>query len=92
MGSSSRQEVAEDFAALHTVVSRIVGHEYDALTTPERLALLDKLERETRRLVTPCHALINQVAEQTTPTELGGRLSHVLADRLRISRGEPIDA
>jgi hypothetical protein len=31
-------------------VPRIVGHPYDALTTPERLTYLVKLELEARRL------------------------------------------
>ncbi len=88
MGSSDRGEVQEDFDALRTVVSRIVGHSFAALTTPERLALLERLEQETRRLRFPGHALINQIAEQSDSTELGGKLSHVLADRLRITRGE----
>jgi hypothetical protein len=69
-------------------VSRVVGHSYDALTTPERLALLERLERETRRLRAPGHELLNQLAEQAGPEELGGALPHALADRLRISRGE----
>ncbi len=88
MRSSSREEVQEDFDALHAAVSRIVEHCYDALTTPERLALLDRLEQETRRLRVPGHGLINQLAEQAPPEELGGTLSHALADRLHITRGE----
>jgi Domain of unknown function (DUF222) len=72
-------------------VSRILGHSYDALTTPERLNLLERLERETRRLRAPGHELINQLAEQAGPEELGGRLSHALADPLRITRGEAAD-
>ncbi|MGA7050496.1 MAG: HNH endonuclease signature motif containing protein, partial [Mycobacterium sp.] len=78
----------EDFDALRTAVSRIVEHRYDALTTPERLALLDRLEHETRRLRVPGHELINQLAEQAPPEELGGTLSHALSVRLRITRGE----
>ncbi len=88
MHSSSREEVQEDFDALRAVVSRVVGHSYEALTTPERLNLLERLEQETRRLRVPGHQLINQLAEQAPPEELGGKLSHVLADRLRITRGE----
>jgi Domain of unknown function (DUF222) len=86
--SSSREEIQEDFYALRTVVSRVVGHSFDVLTTPERLALLEQLEHETRRLRVPGHELINQIAEQSNSTELGGKLSHALADRLRITRGE----
>ena len=53
MFSSAREEIQEDFDALRAVVSRILGHSYDALTTPERLALLERLEQETRRS-SPC--------------------------------------
>jgi hypothetical protein len=88
MRSSSREEIEAGFAALHEVVSRIVAHTYDALTTPERLTYLDKLEFEARRLVVPGHQEINQLAEQSDPTELGGKLSHALADRLRITRAD----
>lgn len=88
MSSICRESIQEDFDALSAVVSRIVGHAYDALTCPERLALLERLERETRRLRVPGHQLINQLAEQADSAELGGRLPHVLADRLRITRGE----
>ena len=88
MLSNSREEIQEDFDALRAAVSRMLGHSYDALTNPERLALLERLEQETRRLRVPGHELINQLAEQSDSTELGGKLSHVLADRLRITRAE----
>jgi Domain of unknown function (DUF222) len=88
MLSSSREEIREDFDALRSAVSRVLGHSYDVLTTPERLALLGQLEQETRRLRVPGHELINQIAEQSDSTELGGRLAHALADRLRITRSE----
>ncbi len=88
MLSGSRDEIQEDFDALRTAVSRILEHSFDAVTTPERLALLERLEKETRRLRVPGHALINQLAEQSDSTELGGTLAHVLADRLRIPRSE----
>jgi len=88
MLSSSREEIREDFDALRTAVSRVVRHSFEVLTTPERLALLERLERETRRLRAPEHRLINQVAGQATPEELGGKVSHALANRLRITRGE----
>ena len=88
MRSSSREEIEEDFDALHAAVSRIVGHAFEVLTTPERLALLERLEHETRRLAVPRHALINQIGEQSNSEELGGTLPATLADRLRITRGE----
>ena len=36
----------------------------------------------------PGYELINQLAEQSDSTELGGTLSHALADRLRVTCGE----
>jgi Domain of unknown function (DUF222) len=88
MHSSSREEIQQDFDALRTAVSGVVRHSFDALTTPERLALLERLEHETRRLRVPEHRLINQVAAQATPEELGGKVSHALANRLNISRAD----
>ena len=76
MRSTDRAEIEANFAALHEAVSRIVAHSYDALTTPERLTYLDRLELEVRRLVVLGHQLINQLAEQSDPSELGGKLSH----------------
>lgn len=88
MISASREEIQEDFDVLSSAVSRVVRHSFDVLTTPERLALLERLEQETRRLRAPGHRLITQVAGQATPEELGGKVSHTLANRLRITRGE----
>ena len=88
MRSSGREEIVEDFDDLHEVVSRLLNHSYDALTTPECLSMLERLERETRRLPVPGHALINQVSRHAGEVELGGKLGHALANRLRISRGE----
>ena len=88
MRSSSREEIVEDFDDLHEVVSRLLNHSYDALTTPDCLSMLERLERETRRLPVPGHALINQVSRHAGEVELGGKLGHALANRLRISRGE----
>jgi hypothetical protein len=70
------------------VVSWLLDQSFDALTTPECLAMLERLERETRRLPVPGHALINQLSRQASESELGGKLGHALANRLRITRGE----
>ena len=61
---------------------------FDALTTPERLRALERLERLGRRLRTPQHALINQLGAQASEEELGGKLRSALADRLRITKAE----
>jgi Domain of unknown function (DUF222) len=88
MRSSCREEVVKRYDALHDAVSDVVELSYDALTTPERLRLLERLECESRRLPVPSHALINQLARQADETELGGRLASALANRLRITRAE----
>lgn len=88
MRSDTREELVETFDELHDVVSRLCALSYEVLTTPERLMLLQRLEDETRRLPVTRHELVNGVRRQATPAEIGGKLPHVLADRLRITRGE----
>jgi len=75
MRSNSRDELVEKFDELHDVVSWLLDQSFDALTTPECLAMLERLERETRRLPVPGHALINQLSRQASETELGGKLA-----------------
>ena len=85
---SDRDEVVAAFDALDAAWERLAGCKFDALVTGERLALLERLEVQRRRQPAAEHELVNQLRAQATPAELGGRLSHALADRLRISRGE----
>ena len=61
---------------------------FDALTTPERLTVLETFEGFRRQQPAIEHALINQLAAQADAAELGGKLAAVLADRLRITRAE----
>jgi hypothetical protein len=63
MSSSSREQIVEVFDALDAVVDCACELSFDALTTPERLRLLDRLERVARRLPVPQRALINQLTE-----------------------------
>jgi hypothetical protein len=88
MLANDREEIIEVFDALHSTVSRLAELSFGVLTTPERLELLERLEQATRRLPIARHELINEVRRQATPAEIGGKLSHVLADRLRITRTE----
>jgi hypothetical protein len=88
MHSSCREDIVKRYDALHDAVSDVLEVHSDALTTPECLALLELLETETRRLPVAGHSLINKLARQASDTELGGKLSHALTNRLRISRGE----
>jgi hypothetical protein len=43
---------------------------------------------QCRRLPVAGNVLINQLATQATPAELGGTLGHALADRLRIVKAD----
>ncbi|MBV9353296.1 MAG: HNH endonuclease [Mycobacterium sp.] len=88
MAASSREEIIEAFDAFRDAVSGLAELSFDVLTTPERLALLERLERDTRRLPVARHSLINGVRQQATPAEIGGKLAHVLADRLHITRAD----
>ena len=88
MRASSREEVVEVFDVLKADLKRAVDLRCDALTTPERLALLENCEEIRRVLSAVEHPLINQLAEQADATELGGKLPAALANRLRISRAE----
>ncbi len=85
---SEREEVVGVLDRLDAAVEDLTELSFDTLTTPERLAVLERLETVTRRLPVAGHALINGLRRQATPAEVGGRLSRVLADRLRISRAE----
>jgi hypothetical protein len=88
MCSSSREEVVEVFDALEAGFKRALDLRCDALTTPERLALLESCEVFRRQLSAVEHPVINQIAAQADETELGGKLRAALANRLRVSRAE----
>ena len=88
MGSSTRAEIVEVFTALDDDVDRLCELSFDVFTTPERLRALERLERVTRRLRTPEHALINQLDAQAGEQELGDTLRGALADRLRITKAD----
>jgi hypothetical protein len=88
MRSSSREEVVEVFDALKADLKRALDLSFDALTTPERFALLQTCETFRRQLPAIEHPLINQVSEQADATELGGKLPSALANRLRITRAD----
>ena len=88
MLSGSREDIEAFFDALDADADRGSDMSFDVLTSPELLRMLERLEKVARRLPAIGHQLINQLAEQPPPEELGGKLSHVLADRLRITRSE----
>jgi hypothetical protein len=88
MRSSSREEVVEVFDGLRAYLKRALDLRCNALTTPERLALLQTCETVRRCLPAIEHPLINQLSDQADATELGGTLAAALANRLRITRAD----
>ena len=85
-GVIDRDAISAAFDALDAAIDGVAGLCFDALTPRECLALLERCERVRRRLPVPEHQLINHLARQASIEELGGKLDHALADRLRISR------
>src|SRR5271167_2974236 len=85
-GVVDREAIAAAFDALDAAVDGVLGLSFEAVSTAERFALLGRCERVRRRLPAIEHDMINQLARQATPEELGGRLSHALAERTLISR------
>src|SRR5271155_3831058 len=88
MRSSSREEVVEVFDPLEAGFKRALDLRCDALTTPERLALLQTCEKLRGLLPAVEPPLITHHSTQADPAELGGKLAPALANRLRITRAE----
>jgi hypothetical protein len=87
-GIVDRDAITAAFDALDAAADGVAELKFDALITPERLALLERCERVRRRLPAIEHPLINQLARQATPEELGGKLSHAVAEWTLTSRAE----
>lgn len=83
-----REAVVAEFAVIDAAINRLLDADFVALTTPERLGLLERVERIRRRLPALEHPLINQLADQASLAELGGKVSHAIAHRTLISRAE----
>ncbi|WP_077077303.1 HNH endonuclease signature motif containing protein [Mycobacterium numidiamassiliense] len=83
-----REALVAAFDAFDAAVDTVVGFDIEMLTTPELLPLLQRYERARRRLPTGEHALINKLAREATPEELGGTLSHAVAEWTLITRAE----
>jgi Domain of unknown function (DUF222) len=78
------------FDALDAAVAGVLGLDFDALSTREWLVLLERCETVRRRLPAIEHALINNLARQATAEELGGKLSHAIAEWTLISGAEAV--
>ena len=82
------EAVSAAFDTIDAAVKELIGHDCDASTTREQLAMLGRCERVRRQLPAIEHPLINNLARQATPEELGGTLSHAIAEATLISRAE----
>ncbi len=88
-GVIADQEAATaKFDALDTALEDVIGLESGMLCTRQHLAQLQRYEQVRRRLSAGEHRLINQLQQEATPEELGGKLSHAIADWTLISRAE----
>src|ERR1700760_4078964 len=90
MGSAvlDREVFTAKFEALDTALEDVIGLDSEMLDTQERLVLLERYEKVRRRLSAGEHPLINQLQQEATPEELGGKLSHAIAEWTLTSRAE----
>ncbi len=86
--SVDREALTADFDALDAALDKLFGYACDALTVGEQLALLARVEKVRRRLPALEHPLINNLARQASAEELGGTLSHAVAEWALVSRKE----
>src|ERR1700734_3922078 len=83
-----REAATAAFDALDTALEAVIGLDVEMLCPRERLALLERCEKVRRRLPAAEHPLINQLHQLATAEELGGKLSHAVAEWTLTSRAE----
>jgi hypothetical protein len=86
--SIDREALSAAFATINGAFNELIEQDCDALVAREQLALLRECEKIRRRLPAVEHPLINGLARQATAEELGGKLSHAIAEATLISRAE----
>ncbi|ORX05604.1 hypothetical protein AWC29_10060 [Mycobacterium triplex] len=86
--STDREALSAAFDTIDAAFDELVAHDYDALTTHEQLAMLERCEKVRRRLPAVEHQFVNNLVRQATPQEIGGKLSHAIAEATLISRSE----
>lgn len=88
-GVSDREAVLAVLATLDAGFDKLAGLSLDALTHPELLAVLSRLETLAWRHPALGHRLINRLGAECSPADLGAATwAEVLTTRLRISRVE----
>ncbi len=76
------------FDDLDAVLARARALPVDAMNVAQQLAMLERCEKARRQLPAIEHPVINNLARQATPEELGGTLPHAVAEATLISRAE----
>ncbi|BCI90137.1 hypothetical protein NIIDMKKI_53430 [Mycobacterium kansasii] len=74
MSASTREEIVAVLDASDDAQDQLCELTFDALTTPELLRVVERLERRERRSRSVRHALINQLRAQASEDDLGGKL------------------
>jgi hypothetical protein len=87
MGSIGFERAVIAYDAVDAALDKADALDVEGLSSVERMELLARREAWGRRVPAGEHALINELA-CASGEELGGTLRAVLADRLRIRRGE----
>ncbi|OJZ69298.1 hypothetical protein BRW65_23390, partial [Mycobacterium paraffinicum] len=88
MSPSSHEDAVEVFDALHADLDRACELSFDASNTQQCLDVLERCERVRRRIAAIEHPVINNLARQATPEELGGTLAHAVAEATLIRHAE----
>ncbi len=87
-GVVGREALSAAFDTIEAALDQAVGVDCDAFATRDLLDLLERCERVRRRIPAVEHPLINNLARQAAAEELGGKLSHAIAEATLISRAE----
>ncbi len=92
MGSnpaSDRDTVLAALSGLEAAFDAVVDLSFDALTSPEVLAVLSRVERLNRRVPVVEHRLVGRLVRAGSAVELGAKnVAEVLVTALRIGRAE----
>ncbi|MGD1170585.1 HNH endonuclease signature motif containing protein [Mycobacterium seoulense] len=88
MSPRGHPDVDAVFDALDAALARACALPVEVMNVQQQLAMLERCEKVRRQLPAIEHPLINSLGRQATPEELGGTLSHAIAEATLISRAE----
>ena len=83
------EDILAAYAELDAALDKVLGLSHDALTHPDLVVVLGRLERIVRRAPAVAHPMINRLVAEASPQALGGKsLADVLCIGLRISKSQ----